>query len=91
MKQKGQTPFKYEKQYYAVLLKTGEVVLCWPNAGLMNALDDSDRCFKTEDVSEYKPCVDCPDRPWHDFYKGKCQNCGWVPYGKAKENDHEKV
>lgn len=40
----------YVKRYYDVLVpKTDEIVKCWPNAGLMNALDGSGRSWSFED------------------------------------------
>lgn len=40
----------YEKDFYEVLLDTGEKVICWPNAGIYNAMDNSGREWKVENT-----------------------------------------
>jgi hypothetical protein len=44
----------YEKVEYLVELLNGEVVVCYPNAGLMNATDSSGRVFGASDVWSFK-------------------------------------
>ena len=48
----------YEKVEYEVKLKSGEVVVCWPNAGRMNALDGSGREFYPKDVDGIRELKD---------------------------------
>lgn len=45
----------YEKQHYLVRLKTGEEVVCWPNAGRMHASDRSGRDFWPSDGIDVRP------------------------------------
>ena len=53
---KEKTPIPdYKKCEYMVLLKTGEQIICWPNAGRMNAIDGSGREFWLEDIEHYEP------------------------------------
>lgn len=37
---------EYEKEFYDVRLPSGEIILCWPNSGVMNSLDGSGRVFR---------------------------------------------
>lgn len=48
----GEVPWTghYDKEHYVVLMPDGERVLCWPNAGLMNACDGSGRMWKPDGV-----------------------------------------
>lgn len=48
----------YEKSEYIVELLNGEVVVCWPNAGCMNAMDATGRIFKASDVHSFKLKID---------------------------------
>lgn len=44
----------YEKEHYILTTPIGEGVLCWPNAGYMNASDGSGRMWA--------PCSNCTVR-----------------------------
>ncbi len=50
--------FDYVKDFYEVLLPTGEIVpLCWPNAGLMNTSDGTNRRWSPDDNISVRPDV----------------------------------
>ena len=55
MKKNKKTPIKdYVKEEYLVVLNSGEVITCWPNAGRFNAIDGSGREFWAEDIKQYE-------------------------------------
>lgn len=44
----------YQKQPYSVLLKSDEVVICYPNAGTFTELDGSNRIFRKDEIKGIK-------------------------------------
>lgn len=55
-------PFEgdYEKQWYEVRLPDGEILLCWPNAGKMIAIDGSGGEWSPSDGIEYRETLRNP-------------------------------
>ena len=40
----------YEKEEYEVKLRSGEILICYPNANTMHSLDGSGRIFQPKDI-----------------------------------------
>lgn len=43
-------PFDYEKEQYRIVLKSGEVITAWPNAGRWHALDGTGKVYRWADL-----------------------------------------
>ena len=48
--------YDYDKAPYEVLMRDGSAVQCWPNAGLMNALDGSGRMWGPDEHVLVRRC-----------------------------------
>lgn len=46
---------RYEKRMYQVKLPDGYIILAWPNAGKLNAMDGTGREFTEADGVEIRP------------------------------------
>lgn len=49
---------RYIKTMYQVRLACGDIILCWPNAGMLHAMDGSGRQFTDKDDIEIKVSKD---------------------------------
>lgn len=77
--------FDYEKQEYAITLKSGEIVICWPNANVWHALDGSGRIFTWDEITKaaQRGAIDTtiaklglPAEAGYDGHAASCP-CAW--------------